>query len=154
MVCDHAPDPRCLAPERMGPQGRKRRCRPRLRHHRHELSLIGNLKGIEAEDLAGRSDHRIDRHRPLVELDAESPPGHQLAKRHRQAAAGWVAKKDHVGRGGEEIGDKPMERSRVALNRRLKAEPLADAHHRHPMIADGAADEDHIPRHRRPAPQA
>ena len=112
------------------------------------------MQGIEAEDLAGRSDDRIDRHRPLVKLDAESLPGHQLTERHRQAAAGRVAKEGNVWAGREEIGDKPMERRGVALNRRLEAEPLADAHHRHPMIADGAADEDHIPRLRRPAPQA
>ena len=73
---------------------------------------------------------------------------HQFAERRHEPAAGRIAEETDVGTRGEEPGHQAVERGRVGLDRGLEGEPLADAHHRHAMITDGAADENHVARSR------
>ena len=78
------------------------------RHDRDDLALVGDVQRVDAEQVAGAVDRRVDRQRRLVEHDGEAGVAGQLVADRADAAAGRVAQPAGAGRGGEQRLDEPV----------------------------------------------
>jgi hypothetical protein len=91
-----------LPPKRTAPEGRESHCSLVGSDHRHELSLVGHLERVDAEQLTGGRQRRpnrrgrfLQRHRPIVHSGSRPAPVGDPAE--SLLASGWAV---HLRAGG------------------------------------------------------
>ena len=90
MPCGSArmsPIERRIGPERMAAERLERCIGLRRRDDRQELAFVGDVERIDAEQVAGPGDGRIDRQRSLVEHDRQSGVASELVADGSDATA-------------------------------------------------------------------
>lgn len=110
----------------------------------HEPALVGDVEGIDAEQVAGAEHHGTHGQTFLLEHHPDAGALGQLVADRADAATGGVTHPPGARGGGEQIRDDRGERGRVGGNVRLEIELAASEQHRHAMVPHGTGENDAV----------
>src|SRR5581483_5150355 len=137
LLSDLADDRRLLA-ERVGPQRGGGGVSLVGRDHGDELPLVGDVEGIDPQEVARTGDRRVDGKGVLVEHDVHPGGPRQLVGHRPYAAARRVAQPARRRRGREQGVDQLVQRCGVRAYVGLQRQVASLQHHGHAVVADGA----------------
>src|SRR5215469_9703198 len=137
----HLADARGFATQRMRPQRLQSAIGGLGRHKEHRLSLVGNVHGIKSQQFAGRLHLAPHRQTWFVDLDADVRSRRDFVESRCEAAAGGIAHSVYPRPNRiENSADHAVQRRAIGTDLAFEFEPLAHAHDRHTVVADGARD--------------
>ena len=111
---------------------------------RQELAFVGDVQRIDSEQVAGPGDRGIDGQGGLVQDHGEAGVVGELVADRPDAAPGRVPQPASRRGGREQRLDELGHGGGVGPDVRLESQVASRQHHRHPVVGNGAGDEDAI----------
>lgn len=105
--------------------------------HGDELSLVGHVQRVDAQDVTGPVDRRVHRQRGFVEHDGQVGGPSQFVAHRPHASPGRVVKPAGRGSGVQEVGDERPQRGRVGPQVGFEGQVAPGQHDGHTVIGDG-----------------
>ena len=90
----------------------------------HQLTFVGDVERVQAEDFAGGADRFAHRQAAFFDHQSDAGLAGNFVQRGGQAAAGGVAQYVDVRLGGEDGRHQAVQRRRVGLDGGLEAQPF------------------------------
>ena len=116
------------------------------RNDRHQLALVRDMQRIEPQNFARPAHGSAHRHALLIDGDRHPRTMRDLVQCRGHTAARRILDRARIGRGAQQRRDDLVQRRAIALDAGLEFQRFTRQHHRHPMIADVAADEHDVAR--------
>ena len=111
------------------------------------LALVRDEERVDADHLARRADLVAHRQRGLVDHDPDLPLRRHLVQDAGDAASGRVLHRDDVlAARAERLADEAVQGRDVGAEVALEPQVVAPRHDRHPVVADGAGDDEEVAR--------
>ena len=138
MGFDDPADQAGLSSKRVRLQGGEDGLRLFLRYDGNQLSFIGNIEWVEAEEFAGGPDAFMDRSACFIDLKTKIASPGQLDQRGCKAPAGGVSHHPDFMMPVQHRLDEPVEGRTVADKRGAKFQSFPLGKDGHPMVPYGS----------------
>ncbi len=143
-VRHHLADDGGVTPLGMGAHGGQQGLGLVRRADGDELALVGDVEGVQTEQLTGGGHLLAHRDGVLAHPHADAGLAGEFIEGGGKAAAGGIAQAVDVRHRGDHGGHQVMQGGGIGADLGAEAQVLALGHHRHPVVAEGAAEQDGI----------
>ena len=117
-------------------------------YDRHQLTLVGDVQGIESQHLARALYFRSNRNGSFFQLNPDTRLGGNLVQGAGNTSARRITHAADFSRYRQHGSDERMQCSAIAGQRGLELQALALRHDADAVLADGAAEQDPVSRPR------